>query len=360
MGRKIVLVGVLAGVAWGLSRPVHTTPVMLVTAERKDMNLLAQSVGSVQASQSVVIRPLAPGQISEITFQEGQEVKKGDVLARIDASLYHAQLAQAQANKQQDEAQGESLRFQLRTLGSSKTPNAKQQALITAIHQSDAAVKSDIAAIQQAQALVDYTTITAPMDGRLGIKRIDAGNIIQPGDTNGLVEITQMDPVMVVFTLPERNLPGLSSLLAKNKPITVTARDIATGAPLAEGTLELADNQVNQNTGALLLKASFDNASRRLWPGAMVNVQISLGTLPAALVVPQAALIRRGEQHYVYKVDDNQKTVTLRPVKLLLVQGDEAAIAEGIAPGDQLAVESPMLLANDKAAKELSNISPAR
>lgn len=357
MGRKLALVVVIGAIAFAVSRPTPTVPVMLVKAERRNFDLWVKGVGNVQASQSVVVHPMAPGQITEVTFQEGQEVKKGDVLARIDPSLYSAQLAQAMANKEQDVAQAEATRYQIRQLG--KGQGAKQQALLASLHQFEAAIKSDDAAIQQARALLIYTTVTAPVDGRLGIRRVDAGNIIQPGDKDGLVEITQMDPVSVAFTVPEQNLPAIAALIAQAKPLTVTASDIASGEVLAQGELEIADNQVNPASGALRMKASFSNPARKLWPGAMVQVQMSLGTMPDTLVIPASALVTRGQQHYVYKVDAAQKSVSLQPVRLLMTQGGDAAI-EGLNPGDQLAVEATTALASNSAINPLGTLAPAR
>ncbi len=361
IGLKLVLLATLSGVVWSLSRPAPTTPVTLVTAERKDLPLWVKSVGNVQAAHSVVVHPQAGGLITEIVFKEGQQVKKGDVLARIDPSLYRAELAKAVADKEQDMSQLQILRDQLRQFGNSrKNPSAKAAALGQAIHQYEATIQSDIATITRAQALLDYTTVTAPMDGRAGIKRVDAGNIIQPTDAAGLVEITQMNPVSVVFSISEQNLPAVTASLAAKQPLSVTARDIASGNILAQGALQIADNQVNSATGSLILKASFENPQSRLWPGAMVNVQLSLGTLPGAVVVPVAAIIHRGDSQFVYKVDTAKKTITLSPVKITLTQGEEVAVAEGLKQGDQLAVENPSTQLAAANPHLLANIAPAR
>ncbi|MBY0407827.1 MAG: efflux RND transporter periplasmic adaptor subunit, partial [Rickettsiales bacterium] len=265
-----------------------------------------------------------------------------------------------QANKDQDEAQAQSARQQLKQTGViGKKPTAKQQALQNTIRQFDAAIKSDTATIQQAKAMLARATITAPIDGRAGLKRVDAGNRVSPDDAEGLVEITQMEPATVVFSLAHQHAATVQKTLAQRQPVRVTATDANTGATLAAGLLEMTDSKVNAASGGVRMKASFANEGRRLWPGAMVNVQVSLGTMPDALVVPTASLIRRGEEVYVYKVDENRKTVSPQKVKLALTQGDEAVIAEGVNPGDQLAVENATLLALDKRL-QLGNLAPAR
>lgn len=358
MGGRLVLIVLLGGAVWGMSRPAPSTPVTLVTAERRNLDIWVRSVGNVQAAQSVVVHPQVSGRITELLFREGQEVARGDVLARIDPTLYRAQLAQAMADRQQDEAQADAARHELRQLKAARgNTAAKQQALRSAIRQFEAAISSDAAAIEQAQSMLDNTTVTAPMAGRVGLRRVDAGNMIRPGDA--LVEITRMEQVSVVFSVPEQNLPAITRMTDGSRPVSVAARDITTGAVLAYGALELADNQVDSQ-GAVRMKAAFANEARRLWPGAMVHVQLSLGTLTDALVVPVAALVRRGSDHYVYQVDAAQKSVALRPVKLQLVQGDDAVIAQGLQPGDRLAVESSMALASDRRIQVLGSMTPAR
>ena len=357
LGTKLLFLAAVSAVVWSFTRSQPSnTPITIVAAQRKDIGLLVKSVGSVQPAQSVVVHPQVSGVISEILFTEGQNVKKGDILARIDSTLYSAQLSQAIANKEQDEAQLQANKTQLRRLG--KATNPQVQLLTNTIRQFEAAIKSDIAAIEQAQALMNYTAITAPIDGRAGIKRIDAGNMIQANDKEGIVEITQMDSLSVIFTVPEQNLSSVSASLAQGLPLHVTARDNQTGDKLEEGMVELADNQISPHNGTLRMKARFANTSRKLWPGAMIQVQLSLGTISGATVVPFAALMKRGGEHFVYKVDTNKKSVSVQPVRLVITQGEEAAI-EGLNPGDQLAVQTSSKLAQ-REPEGLSQLVPAR
>jgi multidrug efflux system membrane fusion protein len=362
MGSKLLLVAVIGGTVYSLSHRTPQATGMLVTATRKALPLSVQSMGHVEPYRTVVVRPQVTGQITELLFTEGQEVKKGDVLARLDASLFSAQLAKAKANKEQDEAQAESTRQELRRMNTAarKISADRAASLKSAIRQFDAAIKSDSAAIEQAQAQLQYATITAPLSGRVGMKRIDAGNMIHPEDPQGLVEITQMEPVSVVFSVPQQSMPAAGRGATAQQPLAITAKDMASGKILGEGKLALADNQVNTATGAVRMKAQFDNKNRQLWPGAMVNVQVNLATLPDATVVPMAAVMRRGQENYVYKVNAQEKTVALHPVKILTTTNDEAAIAEGLAPGDQVLMENANSMTADGSARAMGAIAPAR
>lgn len=357
LGLKLALLITAGALVWPLLHSHSAAPVTVIAAQRKDIPVLVNATGNVQAANSVVVHPQVAGQITEILFKEGQQVKKGDVLAHLDPSLYRAQLAKAMADKEQDVTQAQALRDQLKPHMGVKNPSPQARTMANALHQYEAAIQSDNAAIQQAQALLNYTTIVAPIDGRVGIKRVDAGNIIQPTDAAGLVEITQMNPVSIVFSLSEQNVPAITAAMADNKPIPVTAHDLTTGAALDQGALQIVDNQVNPATGAVIFKANFDNNNHRLWPGALVNVQLNMGTMAGATVVPVASLIRHGQQQYVYKVDAAKHTVALHPVTVATTQGNEAVIAEGLKPGDQLAMDASTKMAD---VNLLANIVPAR
>ncbi|NBO18062.1 MAG: efflux RND transporter periplasmic adaptor subunit [Proteobacteria bacterium] len=337
---RLALIACASGfAAWSL---FHKDPVsesvQLVAAELRDVPVWAHGVGHVQPGQAVTVRVQAPGQLKRVLFAEGQEVKKGDLLAVIDPSLYQAQLEQAKANKAQDEAQLAAAQQELKNLAKAKASpeNPRVAALKQAARQFEAAIKSDQAAITTASAMLERTQVVAPIDGRVGLRRVDEGNMVNPDDANGLVEITQMQPVAVVFSMGEQVLPQISQRMAQQQPLAVQAVDAAGEQPLAQGVLSMADSQVDAASGSVRLKAVFDNADRTLWPGAAVNVRMQLGLLPGSVVVPASAVLRSGPRNYVYVADAGGNTIAMREVTLKLTTDDHAVVQSGLNPGEQV------------------------
>jgi len=314
-------------------------PVAIVAkaAETADVPIYLEGVGSVRALNMATVRAQVDGILLSVNFKEGQDVKRGDVLAKIDPVTYQAQLDQAVAKKALDEAllantKRDLERYQkVGTLAISQQQIDTQKALA---QQQEAQIKSDTAAIENATAILGYTTILAPFDGRTGIRIVDQGNLVHAGDAGGIVVITQIQPISVVFTLPQQDLPALTGATGQ-----LTAQALSTNGQteLDSGLLEVIDNQVDQQTGTIRLKANFPNDKRQLWPGQFVNVRVLVDTLKNVVVAPTEAIQRGPDGDYVYIVQAD-KTVLMRPVKISRQDEKQAVIADGVKPGDTLVV----------------------
>src|ERR1700741_4546600 len=257
---------------------VPTVPVVAGTVNSSDVPIYLQGVGTVIAYNTVIIRSQIQGQITKINFTEGQTVKTGDLLAWIDPRPYQAQLDQANANRARDEAQLTNAQANLKrytTLGNQGWATPQLVETQTAqVAQLNAAIKADEAAIEWAQTQLSYTQLTSPIDGVTGIRQVDIGNIIHPTDPNGLVVVTQIEPISLIFTLPETVLPQIQQQQQKtNQPLAVVAYSQDNTIKLDEGTLGLVNNEIIQTTGSIQLKANFPNKEHRLWPGELVNAR---------------------------------------------------------------------------------------
>jgi multidrug efflux system membrane fusion protein len=306
-------------------------------AARADVPVYLEGVGSVKALNTATVRAQVDGRLLSVNFKEGQDVKKGDVLAKIDPVTYQAQLDQAKAKKALDEAilansKRDLTRFEkVGTLAVSQQKIDTQKALIA---QQEAQIKSDIAAIENAQAIVGYTTIVAPFDGRTGIRLVDQGNLVHAGDATGIVVITQVQPISVIFTLPQQQLPTLTKAVSEG---TLTAVALSTDGQteLDTGTLHVIDNQVDQQTGTIKLKANFPNDKRQLWPGQFVNVRLQVDTLQNVVVVPPEAVQRGPDGTYVFVVGANN-SVSMRQVAITRQDAKHAVIASGVKAGEKV------------------------
>ncbi len=314
-------------------------PVVGGTVAREDMPIWLDGIGTVQAFNSVVVRVRVDGELQQVTFTEGQTVKAGDVLARIDARPLQAQLAQAEAKKAQDEAQLANARRDLERNLNLREYASKQQVDTqrTLVVQGEALVRSDEAAIETVKVQLDYTTITAPISGRIGLRGVDQGNIVRASDQNGLASITQVQPIAVLFTLPEQNLPAVLEAQAAGV-VKVVALDRAGKAVLGEGTLSVIDNQIDSGTGTVRIKAVFSNDQQRLWPGQFVNVRLLASTRKDGAVVPSSVVQRGPQGVYAYVIKDDQ-TVEQRTIKVTHSEGDKALIDEGLKPGEKVVVD---------------------
>jgi len=310
-----------------------------VSAEAKPARLenvpvWLSGVGTVQAFNTSTVRAQVSGRLIEVNYTEGQDVKAGDVLARIDPVLYQAAYDEAVAKKAQDEALLANTRRDAARYSSLATSNysSQQQADTTKsqVQQYEAQVRQDQAAIDTARANLDYATIRAPIDGRTGIRQLDVGNLVTSGDSTGIVIITQLRPISVVFTLPESAVSDILDAQAK-APLPLEAQ--AGGRVLGEGTVAVVDNQIDQSTGTVKIKGTFPNESNRLWPGQFVNVKLKLKTLENAVVVPSAAIQQGANGSYVYRVTP-EKTASLVYVKVVQEGEKDAVVGEGIAAGD--------------------------
>src|ERR1700744_2439370 len=294
------------------------TPVVAGSVKSGPVPIYLRGVGTVIAYNNVIVRSQITGPLIKISFTQGQTVHKGDVLAEIDPRPYQAQLDQAIANRDRDQAQITNAKANLdRYVPLQAKGFATGQLVDTQkaqVAQLEAAVKSDQAVIENAQVNLSYTKLTAAIDGVTGIRQIDEGNIIHPTDANGLVDLTQIQPISLIFTLPQTTFPEIQQEMAKG-PVKVLAYSQDEKIKLDEGELLLIDNQINQTTGTIRLRATFSNAQHLLWPGELVNARLLLRIEPEGLTIAAAAVQQGPKGPYVYVVAPDQ-SVQVRPVQI--------------------------------------------
>ena len=352
-----IAVAVLAFGMWSVERPANAAeegkgkgkredgPVAVTTAlvKQQDVPIYRTGIGTVTPTYSVTVKARVDGQLDRIAFTEGQDVKKGQLLAQLDPRTLQAQLLQAQATRAKDQATLANARVDLRRYEALVAQDAAtQQQLDTQkalVNQLDASVRADDAAVNAAQVQLGFTTITAPISGRAGARLVDPGNIVHASDATGLVVINQIDPISVVFTLPDDAVQETIHALDAKKPVLVQAFPRDGGPMLGAGTLTLLNNQIDTSTGTVQLKASFINGQHALWPGQYVNVRLLLGTRTKALTVPEQAVQRGQGGVYVYVVDDQARTVQSRPIALTQIQDGIAVIASGLDAGERVVVD---------------------
>ena len=315
----------------------EAVPVLSIDARTADVPVYLDGVGTARALNTVTVRPQVEGKLIAILFNEGEDVPKGFVLAKIDPTTYQAQYDQAVAKKAQDEAQLANAKLDLERyirLAQSNAVNKQQVDTTRAqVAQFEAQVRSDQAAIDNARAVLSYTDIVAPIAGRTGIRQIDEGNIVRSTDTSGLVVITQLQPISVFFNLPQQRLPELTRGMAEGQLlIEALAPD---GKPLDQGRVTVLDNQVDQTTGTVKLKAEFPNKQLQLWPGQFINVRLLIDTLRRVVVVPTAAVQRGPNGNYVYIVK-NDETVMMRPITVTQQDDQQAVIETGLHAGEDV------------------------
>lgn len=347
----IVTVGVAAlailGTAWWstgkserdpgkAARQTPAAQVSVARAERQDVPIYLTGLGNVQAFNTVTIRPQVDGQLRRIAFREGQEVKAGDILAEIDPRSFQAALDQALAKRAQNQALLANARADMQRYASLVEKNyvARQQ-LDTSraqVAQLEAAIQGDEAAIESARVTLGYATIRSPIDGRAGIRRVDAGNVVHASDANGLVVVSQMKPIAVLFTLPE---DSLSRIVAAGEAPPVAAFNRDASQQLDDGELLLIDNQIDPATGTVRLKAVMPNGKGLLWPGQFVNARLRIKVAKGVLTVPLAAVQRGQQGAYCYVVTNDGKA-EYRALKLAESDDSVAIVAEGVAEGEQV------------------------
>ncbi|WP_434623773.1 efflux RND transporter periplasmic adaptor subunit [Azospirillum sp. B2RO_4] len=309
------------------------------TVAKEDVPIWFDGIGTVQAFNTVTVRARVDGELQRVSLQEGQLVKAGDLLATIDSRPLQAQLAQAQAKKAQDEAQLANARrdldrnMNLKEFASRQTVDT-QRALVA---QYEAQIRADEAAIEAVQVQLNYTTITAPISGRIGLRNVDQGNVVRASDQNGIATITQIQPIAVIFTLPEKQLQAVLAAQAQG-PVTVEAQDREGRRVLDTGSLAVVDNLIDTGTGTIRLKAQMPNDPQKLWPGQFVNVRLLSTVRRGATTVP-ATVVQRGPQGtYAYVIKDDL-TVEQRPIKVARQEENKAIIDEGLTPGERVVVD---------------------
>jgi multidrug efflux system membrane fusion protein len=328
-----------AGAAGQVARA--SVPVTVDVASRRDVPIYLSGLGTVQASETVAIRSQVDGKLASVGFHEGQEVHRGDVLAMIDPSIYQAQLDQALAKKAQDEAQLANAKADLeryvRLVQSNAGTRQQVDTQTALVAQLTAQGHADDAAIESARTYLGYTKIVSPIDGRTGVRMLDSGNIIHASDSTPIVIVTRTKPVNLLFSLPQRNLGAVRDASAKGS-VSVLAFDQDGKRPLGEGSLMLIDNQIDQLTSSIRLKATFANDSEALWPGQFVSVRLLSEIRKDALTIPLAAVQRGPQGLFAWVVRDNS-TAELKPIKIDDgAQAEVAIVKDGIVEGDHIVV----------------------
>jgi multidrug efflux system membrane fusion protein len=320
--------------------------VSLATAAAGDIQLRIPALGTVTPLATVTVRTQISGVMQKILFTEGQTVHQGDALAQIDPRPYEAALQQMQGNLQRDQALLADAKLNLnRYEGLVKEDSIAAQQFDTQralVNQYAGTIQSDEGQVKTARVNLAYTHIVAPVTGRLGLRQVDQGNYVTPGDANGIVVINQVQPITVIFSVPEDNVSALISALNDGGPMTVEAYDRANSTKLAEGKLLTVDNEIDVATGTVKLRARFDNADERLFPNQFVNIQLLQKLLHSQIIIPNAA-VRRGAPNgvvttFVYVVGSD-RTVKVRPVTLGAVDGERVAVAKGLTSGEMVVTE---------------------
>jgi multidrug efflux system membrane fusion protein len=344
----LIAISVTGEVWWRQSRaapakeaPTPPTPVVAAAVDAHPVPIYLRGVGTVIAFNNVVLRSQITGPLIKVSFVQGQTVHKGDVLAEIDPRPYKAQLDQAIANRERDQAQllnaqanlGRYVPLQEKGFATGQLVDTQK----AQVAQLEAAVKSDQAVIENAQVNLSYTKLTAAIDGVTGIRQIDEGNIIHPTDANGLVDLTQIQPISLIFTLPQATFPEIQKEMAKG-PVKVLAYSQDEKTKLDEGELLLIDNQINQTTGTIRLRATFPNTQRLLWPGELVNARLLLRTEPDGLTIAPAAVQQGPKGSYVYVVMPDP-SVQVRPVQIAQISDGQALINSGLKAGETVVVD---------------------
>ncbi|ONF50249.1 multidrug transporter [Methylobacterium radiotolerans] len=316
-------------------------PVVTAAVRKQDVPIVLTGVGTVNALNVATIRTQVTGYLESTDFEEGRFVRRGDVLARIDPRIYQARLEQAQAQLAKDQA----------LLANQKTNLARNEPLLqkgfatdqqvvserAQIAQTESALKGDQAAIDYAQTELDFTTLRAPFDGVTGIRRIDIGNIVSPADTNGIVVLTQVQPISVLFTLPTSDIAAVQAALTRG-PVAATAYDQSGARALDTGTLLLINNQADPRSGTVQLKAVFPNAQRQLWAGSFVNAAVTTSVEKGGLTIPTNALQVSDKGQFVYVVGADD-TVSVRPVTVKQRTRGVALVADGLKEGETVVVQ---------------------
>jgi multidrug efflux system membrane fusion protein len=356
----LVLLVVVALLAWLLLRPApgaedgggrrgkrgadqnRPLPVQVAPVRQGDVNVYLSGLGTVTAANSVTVKSRVDGQLMKLHFEEGQLVRAGDLLAEIDPRAFQAQLAQMEGQAAKDEALLNNAKLDLQRYQTLLTQDSTSKQQVdtqrSLVRQYQGALKADQGQIAAARLNLAYSRITAPVSGRLGLRQVDPGNIVHASDSNGIVSITQVQPIHVLFTLPEAEIGKVIKPLHAGVKLPVDAYDREQKAKLASGVLITADNQIDAATGTVKLKARFANDDDSLFPNQFVNVRLLVDTVKNALLIPSAAVQRGTPGTFVYVVNTD-KTVNLRPITLGPADGDSVAVVSGLKPGETVVTD---------------------
>jgi membrane fusion protein, multidrug efflux system len=335
--------------------PPPAVPVVAGTVHQGDVPIYLRGVGTVIAYNNVIVRSQITGQIVKIAFNQGQTVHQGDLLAEIDPRPYQAQLDQAIANRDRDQAQLVNAKANLDRYTSLQQKGYASTQLVETQNaqfaQLQAMVKSDEGVIEQAQTNLSYTNLTAPIDGVVGIRQIDIGNIIHPTDPNGLVDLTQIQPISLFFSLPQNDFVEIQQQMARG-PLTVEAYSQDDKTKLDEGKLDLIDNQIVQTTGTIRLRASFPNAKRMLWPGELIDARLLLEMRHDGLTIPPSAVQQGPNGSYIWVIGSDE-TVQTRAVVVSQISEGQALIDSGLQANEKIVAEGQYRLVAGTRVQEL-------
>ncbi|MBR7972797.1 MdtA/MuxA family multidrug efflux RND transporter periplasmic adaptor subunit [Burkholderia vietnamiensis] len=317
-------------------------PVSVATATQGEMPIVLSALGTVTPLANVTVKSQLSGYLQSVAFQEGQIVKKGDLLAQIDPRPYQVSLENAEGTHARDAALLATARLDLKRyqtlLSQDSIASQTVDTQASLVKQYEGTVKTDQAAIDSAKLNLTYARITAPVAGRVGLRQVDAGNYVTPGDTNGIVVITQLQPISVIFTTSEDNLPAILEQVNAGRKLSVTAYNRNNTVPLETGSLETLDNQIDTSTGTVKLRATFANATGRLFPNQFVNTRLLIDVIRNATIVPTSAVLTGSIGQFVYVVKPDN-TVTVRKVKTGPVDGERTSIVSGVAVGERVVTD---------------------
>ncbi len=370
----VVLLGVIGAGAWFAThrappaagpaggKPDRKVPVLVETVEQRDVPIVLEGLGTVTPLATVTMRTQVDGRLESVAFKEGAPVKKGDLLAQVDPRPFRIAVAQSTATLERDLAAQRNAKLQLERYKGLREQNLVPQQQVddqqTLFDQSSATVGIDQAVVENAKLQLEYSRIVSPIDGLAGIRQVDQGNVVHQSDVNGIVVLTQISPIAVIFTLPQDDLVRISKAFsAAPRQVEAWSRDGQT--KLAGGELKVIDNQINANTATIRLKATFENADHALWPNQFVKARLHVESMQSAVVV-SAAAIQRGQQGTFVYVVTPENTAQLKPVEVDTVEGTVAVIKRGLAAGETVVIDgqsqlkpgSPVDARKDASAKK--------
>jgi len=371
---SILILLLLAGVVWwnrpgSAPQPANSgrnaAPMSIVpeVVGKGDIGININALGTVSSLATVTIRSQISGQLVRVAFREGDEVKKGDLLAEIDSRPYEATLAQAKGQLARDEALLRGAQVDLTRYQGLAAQNAvPRQTLDTQtalVAQDQGTVEADRATVRSAEVNLQYCRIISPLDGRVGLRQVDQGNYVTPGDINGLVVITQLQPISVLFTVPEDNLQAIAKRIQAGAVLPATAYDRSGATKIADGTLQTFDSQIDQTTGTIKLRAQFTNDTRVLYPNQFVNIRLLLDTHKDVTTISTAGVQRGVPGTFVYLVNADS-TVSVRPIQLGATEGDHVEVLSGLTPGDRIVIDGADKLRDGAKINVRSEADPAK
>jgi len=371
---SILILLLLAGVVWwnrqgsapqqaNSGRNVAPMSIVPEVVGKGDIGININALGTVSSLATVTIRSQISGQLVRVAFKEGDEVKKGDLLAEIDSRPYEATLAQAKGQLARDEALLKGAQVDLTRYQGLAAQNAvPRQTLDTQtalVAQDQGTVEADRATVRSAEVNLQYCRIISPLDGRVGLRLVDQGNYVTPGDVNGLVVITQLQPISVLFTVPEDNLQAIAKRIQAGAVLPATAYDRSGATKIADGTLQTFDSQIDQTTGTIKLRAQFTNDTRVLYPNQFVNIRLLLDTHKDVTTISTAGVQRGVPGTFVYLVNADS-TVSVRPIQLGATEGDHVEVLSGLTPGDRIVIDGADKLRDGAKINVRSEADPAK